>query len=233
MKAQVLIFGAICVCRAVHGQMLEMPVPVVAGHPFSADEVTPRTLWSNLNNPVSQTYRVYRDSAGRTRIDDLTPRKPASAPLIVITDPVAGIKYVLNAETKIARRSSTRLQTPPATEDPWKVGRWGFSVPGVVETSPKIETLGVLQMSGLAAEGRRITNNIPKTEHAEAQEDVNECWYSPELQMMLLRQVHHTSMGESTTRLENIDRSEPDPLIFQVPSDYTIEDGPTKHDNRP
>ena len=230
MKTRHLIVGVICFCGAVHGQMLEMPVPVVAGHPFSADEVTPRTLWSNLNNPVSETYRVYRDSAGRIRIDDLTPRKPApaSAPLVVITDPVAGIKYVLNTETKIARRSSTQMQALPATEDPWKVERWGFGVPGVVETSPKVEPLGILQMSALAVEGRRITNNIPKTEHAEAQEDVNECWYSPELQMMVLRHVHHTSMGESTTRLENIDRSEPDPLMFQVPPDYTIEDGPSK-----
>jgi len=147
---------------------------------------------------------------------------------VVITDPVGGFKYVLNTDTKIAHRSSTQVQAPPATDDPWKVARWAFNVPGVVETSPKLEPLGTRLIGGLTVEGRRITNNIPKTEHAEAQEDVNECWYSPELQMMVLRQLRHTSMGESTTRLENIDRSDPDPLLFQVPPEYTIEDGPPK-----
>jgi hypothetical protein len=57
---------------------------------------------------------------------------------------------------------------------------------------------------------------------------VNESWYSPELQMMLLKQGHQTLSGDSITRLENIDRSEPMPLLFQVPPEYTIEDWPPK-----
>jgi hypothetical protein len=32
------------------GQWQEMPVPIVAGHPFSADEVTPRKLAPNLTS---------------------------------------------------------------------------------------------------------------------------------------------------------------------------------------
>ena len=46
--------------------------------------------------------------------------------------------------------------------------------------------------------------------------------------MMVLKHVRTTLMGDSTTRLENIDRSEPDALLFQVPSEYTIEDWPPK-----
>jgi hypothetical protein len=230
MKTRHFLVGVVCFCSALYGQMLEMPVPIVAGHPFSADEVTPRTLWSNLNSPVSETFRVYRDSAGRVRVDAPTPPKPGtvSAPRVVITDLVAGFKYVLDTDTKVAHRSSIQVQVPPSTDDPWKVERWRFIVPGIVDVSPKFESLATQLIGGLTVEGRRITNNIPKTEHAEAQEDVNEAWYSPELQMMVLRQVHHTSMGESTTRLENIDRSDPDPLLFQVPPDYTIEDWPPK-----
>jgi hypothetical protein len=93
--------------------------------------------------------------------------------------------------------------------------------------------LGTQLIGGLPVEGRRITGAFPKTERSAVQEDVSENWYSPELQMMVLRQVRHTSMGESTTRLDNIVQSEPDPLLFQIPSDYTIEDGPSKHDNHP
>jgi hypothetical protein len=226
MKKMHFIIGAVCFCGALYGQMLEMPVPIVTGHPFSADEVTPRKLSSNLSNAESETFRVYRDSTGRIRIEGPTPGKPVSvsAPLVLITDPVAGVNYVLNTDTKIAHRSSIPVRTPTAADDPWKVERWRFIVPGIVDVSPKLERLGTQVIGGLTVEGQRITSDIPKMEHAEAQEDVNECWYSPELQMMVVRQVHHTSLGESTTRLENIDRSEPDPLLFQVPPEYTIED---------
>jgi hypothetical protein len=31
-------------------------------------------------------------------------------------------------------------------------------------------------------------------------------------------------MGDGSTRLAHINRAEPDPLLFQVPSDYTIVD---------
>jgi hypothetical protein len=228
MNTSRLILGVICFCGAVYGQMVEMPVPTVAGHPFSADEVTSPQLSSKLSSAAPDTFRVSRDSAGRVRIDG-----PVSATRVVITDPVAGFKYVLNADTKIARRSTIAAQPPPTTDDPWKVQKWRMIVPGVVEASTKFEPLGTQLIGGLPVEGRRITGAFPKTERGAAEEDVSENWYSPELQMMLLRHAHYTSSGENTTRLENIDRSEPDPLMFQVPSDYTIDDGPLKHDNRP
>src|SRR5580658_4920067 len=82
----------------------------------------------------------------------------------------------------------------------------------------------------LVAEGRRITRVFPAatvgSSTRPAQESVEEAWYSQELQMMVLKQMHTTSMGDSTTRLENINRSEPDPSLFQVPLDYTIVDSP-------
>jgi hypothetical protein len=98
----------------------------------------------------------------------------------------------------------------------------------VPEPSTKSEPLGTQAIAGLPAEGRRITTSYPKTERNVAQESMNESWYSPELQMMVLKHVHTTLMGDSTTRLENIDRSEPDALLFQVPPEYTIEDWPPK-----
>jgi hypothetical protein len=52
---------------------------------------------------------------------------------------------------------------------------------------------------------------------------VVETWYSPELQMILL-QKESGPFGESTTRVENLNRAEPDPRLFQIPSDYTVVD---------
>jgi hypothetical protein len=41
---------------------------------------------------------------------------------------------------------------------------------------------------------------------------------------MNLLQNESNSLGESTTRRVNINRAEPDPLLFRIPSDYTIVD---------
>jgi hypothetical protein len=214
------------------GQWQEMPVPIVAGHPFSADEVTPRKLSPNLNSANPEASRVYRDSAGRIRIDPPTPAPPVkvSAPLLVIIDPVANVRYVLNTHTKIARRSdSNEIHPLPTTDDPWKIPSMQFiRPPGIPEPSTKSEPLGTQVIGGLTAEGRRVTSAYPKTERSVAQESVSESWYSPELQMMVLKQVHTTLLGDSVTRLENIDRSDPDRLLFQVPPEYTIEDWPPK-----
>jgi hypothetical protein len=52
---------------------------------------------------------------------------------------------------------------------------------------------------------------------------VSESWYSPELRMILL-QKRSDCIGDGTTRLEHLNRAEPNALLFQVPSDYTIVD---------
>jgi len=59
---------------------------------------------------------------------------------------------------------------------------------------------------------------------SEAQENILESWYSPELLVILLNQQFNSMMGNNTVRLENINRAEPDPGLFQVPPDYTIVD---------
>lgn len=100
--------------------------------------------------------------------------------------------------------------------------------PGIAEASTKSESLGTQVIGGLIVEGQRITHSYPKTDRSVAQESVNESWYSQELQMMVLKQVHQTLLGDSTTRLENIHQTEPDLLLFQVPPEYTIQDWPPK-----
>lgn len=128
--------------------------------------------------------------------------------------------YFLNTETKVARRAlyTPALPLPTTIDDPWKPTIRFFGEPAPSKSEP----LGTQLVGRLIAEGRRITTIFPETAHNVAQENVVESWYSHELQMMLLKQVRTTALGNSTARLENIDRSEPDPLLFQPPSDYTI-----------
>jgi hypothetical protein len=77
------------------------------------------------------------------------------------------------------------------------------------------------------AEGTRITLTIPagKIGNERPIATVNERWYSQELQTVVLTKNSDPRMGETTYRLTNINRGEPDPSLFQVPADYTVEEG--------
>ena len=52
-----------------------------------------------------------------------------------------------------------------------------------------------------------------------------ETWYSPELQVTVLRKFNDPRYGEDTYRLTNINRAEPSKDLFVVPSDYTVKEG--------
>ena len=59
---------------------------------------------------------------------------------------------------------------------------------------------------------------------------VNERWYSPELQTVIMSKNSDPRMGETLYKLTNIKRGDPHPSLFQVPSDYTVvtEDPPMR-----
>jgi hypothetical protein len=90
------------------------------------------------------------------------------------------------------------------------------------------EQLGNQVIEGVLAEGQRVTVTIEagKIGNERPIVTINERWYSPELQTIILSKNSDPRMGETTYKLINIDRSEPDPSLFQVPADYTVEEGP-------
>jgi len=100
-----------------------------------------------------------------------------------------------------------------------------FSWSGDAEVNQ--EQLGSQTIEGVVAEGTRVTFTIPagKIGNERPIVTVNERWYSPELQTVVLSKNNDPRMGETTYRLTNIDRSEPDPSLFQVPADYKVEEG--------
>jgi hypothetical protein len=85
------------------------------------------------------------------------------------------------------------------------------------------ESLGTQVIDGIVTEGLRVTTTSAASSRQEAWTAVIESWRSPELQVILLEKDSNT-LWDSTTRLENINRSEPDPLLFRIPLDYTIVD---------
>ena len=113
----VVLFAAAPAARAqqisvntVQGQMLvTMPVETRAlkGAPYSAEIATDSTQTLSDGNRIVQhsTGRVYRDREGRVRREE---DRPSGTPAISIVDPVAGVSYSLDPESRIAWKSTTR-----------------------------------------------------------------------------------------------------------------------------
>lgn len=80
----------------------------------------------------------------------------------------------------------------------------------------------------MPAEGKRTTSVIPAGTIGNEQDIkvVNETWYSNDLQTMISSTRSDPRMGTTTYRLTNIQRAEPSPDLFQVPSDYNVRDMP-------
>ncbi|MBV9927814.1 MAG: hypothetical protein JOZ96_22535 [Acidobacteria bacterium] len=93
----------------------------------------------------------------------------------------------------------------------------------------KTEKLEARTFDGVKAEGERSTVTIPAGEIGNEQpiEIVDERWYSPELQLVVMTRHSDPRSGETTYRLTNITRAEPSASLFQVPSDYTVKDATT------
>lgn len=89
------------------------------------------------------------------------------------------------------------------------------------------ESLGKQTMEGIEVEGKRTTTTIPVGAIGNERpiEIVAESWYSPELQTTIMSKRVDPTSGETTYRLTNIRRGDPDASLFQVPSDYTIKEG--------
>jgi hypothetical protein len=92
------------------------------------------------------------------------------------------------------------------------------------------QELGSRQMEGVEAEGTRDTLTIEAGAIGNERpiEIVSERWYSKELQVVMQSTRKDPRVGETTYRLTDVVLGEPDPSLFEVPSDYTIEEGPDK-----
>jgi len=87
------------------------------------------------------------------------------------------------------------------------------------------ESLGGRLIHGIYAEGKRFTDVI----HSDGGRGpdivyVEENWISPELKIVVLsKDTSSTSPGEeTTTETRELNRSEPDAALFDIPADYKV-----------
>ena len=244
----------------VTAQMADMDIEPVKGAPFCATVTTDHTQTFADGNRIHTTdsSAVCRDSQGRTRreasLNLLGAAPQNSAPkLITIVDPVAGFRYVLDGENKIAHRFAIHpleakggLRIGQAAEA-GKAGqvmfyqRVGTAGPNMVlndnvvfkkagrlpdEPAPATEDLGNQTIEGVHATGTRMSTTIPAGRMGNEQPIAitSERWYSPELKATIMTKHDDPWAGELKTQFTNLNTSEPDSSLFAVPTGYKVMD---------
>jgi hypothetical protein len=202
----------------------------ITGAPFSATISTQTTQTLSDGNHINRTTSasIARDSQGRTRREMSLPAiggwgtSGQAAPHVVfINDNVAGARYVLQPDKKVARKMAWR-QHGRDGGTPRPGSRRGGDQSNVTTTS-----LGTQTINGVTAEGTHTTRTIPAGAIGNANAIVitNERWYSPDLQTVVMSKRSDPFMGETTFQLTNIQKQEPEASLFQVPADYAVKQG--------
>jgi hypothetical protein len=224
---------------AVVGAELGPGHHIVTGAPVSAQTETEMTqvLANGIHIDRKSSGAIYRDSQGRMRLEATHllmggPMMMAKAGtgmsagmdhhIVFIMDPVAKAHYVLEPDRKIARQVG-----PPPSADMKEMEKFhhGDFDEGKNVTS---ESLGTQTINGISATGTRTTRTIAAGEIGNDKpiQIVTERWYSTALQMNILTKRTDPRTGTTTYQLTDISREEPSASLFQIPSDYTVEQGP-------
>lgn len=237
-----------------------MEAAPVKGAPFCATVTTEHTQPFADGNRIHTTENssLCRDSQGRTRRDatlnlmGAASQNPAPK-LITIVDPVAGVRYILDSENKIAHKAPLPpLPSNVANGDGAEKGERTMFYqtaggPGAAgaeptpssanvffrkvargsnEPAPTSENLGEQTINGIAASGTRMTTTIPSNKMGNDQPITitSERWYSSDLKVEVMTKHNDPWAGELKTELTSVNTSEPDASLFTVPSDYKVAD---------
>lgn len=199
--------------------------PPVTGAPYSATRTETHQETLSDGNQIQETHteKVYRDAEGRTRTE-ATRTNPAGATrtMITIVDPVAGFVAHLNPADSTAFKMT--LPTPPSGAPhapPTPSG--DANRPQMVKTD-----LGTRTISDLEATGTSTTMTIPAGAMGNSQPvvDTREVWVSTVLKIPVEVTSTDPRHGKSNMVLSNIAQGAQDPTLFQIPSSYTVKDGP-------
>ncbi|MGE5360137.1 MAG: hypothetical protein ACM3NQ_14065 [Bacteroidales bacterium] len=258
-------------------QQMKMSVMghVTTGAPYSAETINEFVQLLPDGNRISRrtVSRVYRDSQGRTRTEQLETNGPLLGSnvtqVITITDPVAGTTYMLYPDTHTAVQNDAVIVRAFKTIGDANLTTSGANVvvgkkleaekkaaevehltfnystaPGAAANfyyySPESgknatrEDLGEQTIEGVLATGTRTTTVIPAGTIGNDQpiRVVSEEWISKDLGILVLTRHSDPRTGETTYRVTNVNRAEPDPTLFQVPADYKMQLSVIKRDRQ-
>jgi hypothetical protein len=233
MRAESFVIGVMSILfclpplPAALGQTISQNSGAAAA-PYSATLWTTTTDANSDGSLSTRTWRVdfartssgmvmrkaYRPSTGSSH--DLT-----TAPtLIVIHDPVHNRTTSLHPDSHSAVISP--MLTPP---HPTMGNSAAFnSTFPAVPVSPKTVSLGSGIINGLGVTGSSRTYSAPAPAGMIGVDVLvtEQIWFSSDLHILVKSEMHDTLNRSRVEMLDGIQRSEPDPSLFTVPSDYLI-----------
>jgi hypothetical protein len=214
------------------------PLKVVVGAPFSAEETRRITVvrpdGSSGAAPFAP-HKLYRDSLGRTRIEQPVAAADGSRMVAEVNDPGAGVYYLLDLARKIAHRVKYALPPLPGPNAKQRTRAMptvstSLITPGGPAGTPVpvTEALGTREIQGVQAQGKRstVTMAVNPARTTDTISRVTDTWYSPELEITLLTTVTDARSGDSKVEIVNLSRQEPAAGLFEVPADFEIVDQP-------
>jgi len=212
----------------------------IQGMPYTSTKkmtIVQKLADGTMINRVS-TMLDARDSQGRTMHEDTMDGVQGHVKHTVIIDPVAHTTTRWVSSQKQALRmhfpdpGAPVASTGTASLGSGSVGTSVITTSGAVSLDPnlrperRVEKLGVKTVAGVYAEGTRTTLIYPAGFMGSDRPitSTSEMWMSPDLKIIVLSINEDPRTGTQTIELTNLDRSEPDPALFQVPEGYTIRD---------
>jgi len=200
------------------------------------------------------TGRVYRDSEGRTRREEDRPNGSASISIVdpvagvaysldsdarvAWKTPTMEGEAIMRMADMARRAEEERVRSGGDEKAAAELAarKRDAEKSALAARAPRLEAGGEKEHSegplesktleGVAVTGRRSTttlkagvigNDLPITMTSEE-------WSSPDLKILVLTRHNDPRTGESSYRLTNIVRAEPDRSLFMVPADYTVKE---------
>lgn len=203
---------------------------VVTNKPYTATAVTETEQTLPDGNRIVHTNQAtfYRDSAGRTRREQTIHTLGTSSPdvskqIIVISDPVAQVEYVLDPTDKTARETTSfrrgKLTEPKQLSD-LPMGKHFDDSKNVTK-----QDLGTQTIAGVQCTGTRITRTIPAGEIGNEKPivSVKEVWYSADIDSVVQSKSTDPRFGTTTYTLSDVKLGNPAQTLFAPPADYKVE----------
>lgn len=160
------------------------------------------------------TNLIFRDRNGRIRQE--------RGNTVTITDPVAGVRYVLNTKERTAHRIMLKTRDPNAA--PGESASDGQNTTTLKES----KSLGRQRMDGVGVTGQEYISTIPagsKLGNRDAVPVTYQVWRSEELQLPLMVRMQDALNGETSIRFKLLQKgTDPDKKLFAVPEGYRVVD---------
>ena len=174
----------------------------IVGKPYSATETDIHASVGDHQRSTQDQHYTYRDSSGRVRQEYRT--GDGQIGVILISDPVARVGYTIFP-------SNNQVKATPWTD---ALTRTPSYLPYL-----HVERLASRVIDGVSVEGYLGTRVVPAHDMVPERSVLVESWYSPELGIEL-ESRDTSSFAMTVSVLSNVQRGEPDPALFQVPSHH-------------